>query len=315
MKERFKKTITNEIIQEDMAEQLRLSGSPLWNGMVTLAVIEGFFGLMASIQFGVLLAPWCGGIVFLITAGVVIWHLIPRKISKIQSVSREDIQFFQDTVVDRKLVRHRRRGKSGYYCYLIFQKMGPVMVPGEAPGGGLGESYPPYRTTRQGDTFFVAQYRGSEASDKSPLVFYSPDSWRLRDLTEQEIDEEIRQEEQLVEKLLNCQRSPRLNMRKIYFTEAPNAYWVSVGKTRAEMNLLEYFAFSYFGRDLVSAAEFIVRYCPYALHEEAERDFTPKQLLLCEMVTEYVEKDEAAERRKEMKNKTVDTLLRRDQYE
>ena len=135
------------------------------------------------------------------------------------------------------------------------------------------------------------------------------------EVTQQEIDEEIRQEELLLEKLLNCQRSPRLNMRKLYFTESPHAYWVPAEKTKADMDLLERFAAYYFGRDLVSAAEFIVRYCPIGLHEEAQRDFTPQQLLLCEIVTKYVEKDEAAEQRRETKNKIVDTLLRRDQYE
>lgn len=313
MKERFKKTITYEILQKDMTDQLRLSGSALHNSRGVLAAILAFAGLALTIDLTVFYEPWCGGIAFLITVGAVIWCLVPRKISKIQSVSREDILFFQDTVVDKKMVLRRKRG--GFDYYLIFRKLGPVLVTEETPGLGLRESYPPYRTTQPGATFFVARYQGPETSGKGALVFYAPDSWRLRKLTDQEIEEEIRQEELLLEKLLNCQRSPRLNMRKLYFTESPHAYWVPAEKTKADMDLLERFAAYYFGRDLVSAAEFIVRYCPIGLHEEAQRDFTPQQLLLCEIVTKYVEKDEAAEQRRETKNKIVDTLLRRDQYE
>ena len=313
MKERFKKTITYEILQKDMTDQLRLSGSALHNGRGALAAMLAFAGLGITINLTVMWAPWCGGIGLLITAAAVIWCLVPRKISKIQSVSREDILFFQDTVVDKKMVLRRKRG--GFDYYLIFQNMGPVRVTEETPGPGLGESYPPYRTTQPGATFFVARYQGPETSCEGGLVFYATDSWRLRKLTDQEIEEEIRQEELLLEKLLNCQRSPRLNMRKLYFTESPHAYWVPAEKTKADMDLLERFAAYYFGRDLVSAAEFIVRYCPIGLHEEAQRDFTPQQLLLCEIVTKYVEKDEAAEQRRETKNKLVDTLLRRDQYE
>ena len=312
MKERFKKTLTREIVQKDMVARLHAHDNPFQNGRILYAIIVAAVGIPLGILAATML-PALGLLIGMGSLAAAVALGIKGPATQIKTVPLERIQVFQDTVIQKATAYNHRRDY--YEHYLIFQNIGQMRTTPEGSIMGSVEWEPAYNETQVGASFFVARYVNPNSHLNNASIFYSMADWKPRDLTAGEIAEELRQEDELIQQLILCNRFPRPKMRKEHFQESPHAFWVPVEKTREQQNVLDRFAVMYFNRDLVGALEFIELYCPWQLQDAAQQQYSPAQYRLLELVEKYAETDKARRDRRERINEVKDTLFRSDKYD
>lgn len=313
MTERFKRTLTQDHYMGDLMAKTEAIYREDKNSRAGCMVGLGLFSLLplAATVAGIVYGS-ASGLVFLvllITVAMLVM-LIRSKPKKTTSLPAEQITVVRDTVVSRR----RESNGDGYSYFLTFQHSGDICVPVNEPLTGFSGhhlTYPIYSDVREGDSFLIVTCP-TEIRGQACRLFYSATDWKLRDLTAEELEEELRQEDELISRLLACQRFPRLNILQDYFQESRYLHQVRQGRPREGLHLAESMAAQHFGGELVSALEFVLRYCPESLQEEARGYYTPTQLQLEDAVRRYIKTDNAKTKRQEAAAKLRSAFSRED---
>ena len=309
MKERFKKTLTRERAHADLEAQRKKRYKTQKTDNIGCFVCLGLFtALMLALTVGMFITGDVSVIIFLTFCFCVFLLFSARKTPKPEPLGLEDFRILRDTVVKKR----KESDEDSVTYFLVFEELGEVCVNLYTVDWGYLNNRPGYKDTEVGERFVVAVHTPVRESSERAMVFYSAESWKVRDLTSEEIAEEISQEDDLIARLIACERFPKLQMRKDHFKESRELYWVPENKTREQQNLVEHFAVRYCSRDVLGALEFILRYCPPELQEEAQRDYTPQQHRLADILREHKKTDDARKKRQEAKNKIKKMLHRSD---
>jgi len=298
VRERFKKKITVEQALDDYAVlyQKHNKRNYFAAGTVSVLVIAGNAAMLKLLGF------WAFLIFFLLSALIMIRPLFKLKWAVApEELLPENYNFVKDTVINKIL----EDDGDSTACYLVFEKSGTMSVP---PRTDSHLFIPNYKDAEKGEAFYLIRFDPNVNPCWYPCAL-----WRADDLTEADIAEEIREEEELIARLIACERFPKLTMGTSHFADSDRThYLVSRDRPQEARNLLERFAAMHFCGNILSAMEFILRYCPEDLQKEAFADFTPRQQGLRNAVMECLKDDERKKKREETVKKIRSSVFGSD---
>jgi len=311
VKERFKRELTVQAAHQDLLALSEWEQNTnrtdrigcLISSILGIGVLTAMTIFMISSGAGVSFA-------FLLLIAVFVWGLVCScKPVKRQAVDPEKIRLIRDTVVSGRV---EYDDDNSYF--LSFRELGELEVPRREDEHLRLRLRPGYATTKIGDAFLVAVHPPLDEDGKQLLAFYSMDQWRLPGITPEQIAQEIREEEALIARLIACQRFPKPELRKEHFERSKDLYWVRPEKPDQDRNLIERFAATYFLGDILSALEFVIRYCPPDLQKEAEAEYTPRQKKLSALLRDLQKSDDTRKKHRESVNKVIH-IFRRERDE
>lgn len=290
MKERFKSKLTREVIQADYEktkERKQSDREILIIGMIMMVIFLFVILMSASLVFAFLLIP--------IAVFLVFWWYVRERRAKMPS---EEVRY---QILETVAVSTRIRRDTEYDSYYVtFEKIGEVEVNDNQ-----------YHGCEIGDRYFALKILGTDL----PLL-YSMKNWRLEDVSEEQIAQEIREEEALIERLMACERFPKLTIRQKYYPDTKiQNYTEALKKSDEERNVFERLTANRFNFDRISSMEYMIRYCPPALLQEISREFSVGQRTLYNAVKRRIVEENKENKKEERKQKLKSIFTGRDQYE
>lgn len=168
---------------------------------------------------------------------------------------------------------------------------------------------PSYEEVQIGDRYYIVD----TPNDKVALV-YPKKQWYADAVTEvtcvretaeryrKDATEEAPVQEPLICRVMACEPYPKLTYRSKHYSEESKSYAQKIrNKPGQERDFLEELAAKQFYGDIMTALEYIVRYCPAVLWNEVEEALSDSQRELVPFVIAHVKAEEKEKKREKAK--------------